>query len=61
MDATAQLDYIVVAGEDASRTIGPALVIGGVVVLLLSWVTGWDAGPVLLGGSAIVLGLLLPR
>lgn len=49
------------AHQDASRTIGPALVIAGVVILLLSWVTGFDAGPVLLGGSAIVLGLLLPR
>lgn len=50
-----------VAVEDASRTIGPGLVIAGVIILLLAWVTGWDAGPVLLGGSAIVLGLLLPR
>ena len=50
-----------IATEDASRTIGPALVVVGVVVLLLSWVTGFDAGPVLLGGSAVVLGLLLPR
>lgn len=49
------------AVADASRTIGPALVIAGIVVLLLSWVTGFDAGPVLLGGGAIVLGLLLPR
>ena len=48
-------------GQDASRTIGPALVIVGVVVLLLAWGTGFDAGAVLLGGSAIVLGLLLPR
>lgn len=50
-----------VAVEDASRTIGPGLVIAGVIILLLAWVTGFDAGPVLLGGSAIVLGLLLPR
>lgn len=50
-----------VATQDASRTIGPGLVIAGIVVLLLAWVTGFDAGPVLLGGSAIVLGLLLPR
>ena len=49
------------AVHDASRTIGPALVIIGVIVLLLAWVTGFDAGPVLLGISAIVLGLLLPR
>ena len=46
---------------DASRTVGPALAVGGVIVLLLAWVTGFDAGPVLLGISAIVLGLLLPR
>ncbi len=50
-----------VASEDAARTVGPALVIVGVVVLLLSWVTGFDAGPVLLGVGAVVLGLLLPR
>lgn len=49
------------AVHDASRTIGPALVAIGVVVLLLAWVTGWSAGPVLLGISAVVLGLLLPR
>lgn len=48
-------------GRDASRTIGPALVTGGAVILLLAWVTGFDAGPVLLGVGAIVLGLLLPR
>lgn len=50
-----------VAADDASRTIGPGLVVAGVIVLLLAWVTGFDAGPVLLGISAIVLGLLLPR
>ena len=47
--------------EDAARTFGPALVVFGVVVLLLAWVTGLDAGALLLGGSAVVLGLLLPR
>lgn len=50
-----------VAADDASRTIGPGLVIVGVIILLLAWVTGFDAGPVLLGTGAIVLGLLLPR
>lgn len=49
------------ATRDAARTIGPGLVIAGVIVLLLAWVTGFDEGPVLLGVSAIVLGLLLPR
>jgi len=49
------------AAADASRTIGPALVVAGVIVLLLSWFTGFSGGSVLLGGSAIVLGLLLPR
>ena len=49
------------AVHDASRTVGPALVVVGVILLLLAWVAGFDAGPVLLGISAIVLGLLLPR
>lgn len=49
------------AAADASRTIGPALVVAGVIVLLLAWFTGFSAGAVLLGGGAIVFGLLLPR
>lgn len=49
------------AAADAARTYGPALTVIGVVTLLLAWVTGWDAGAVTLGVSALVLGLLVPR
>lgn len=49
------------AARDAARTIGPGMVVAGVVVLLLAWANGLDAGPVLLGLSLVVLGLLLPR
>lgn len=49
------------AVQDAQRTIGPALVVVGGITLLLSWLNGFDAGPVLFGVSAVVLGLLLPR
>lgn len=46
---------------DAQRATGPVLAAGGVVAVLLAWATGGSDVLYLLGGSALVLGLLLPR
>jgi hypothetical protein len=49
------------ATADASRTVGPTLAVSGLIALLLAWVTGWPEVLTLAGGSAVVLGVLLPR
>lgn len=49
------------AMADAERSTGPVLAALGVVTCLLAWATGGSDVLYLLGGTGVVLGLLLPR
>jgi hypothetical protein len=46
---------------DAERSIGPTLVGVGIVIALLAWALGGSDLGYLLGGTAVLIGVLLPR
>lgn len=49
------------AAADASRTVGPALAVVGVALLLLTWYSGLGMGFAFAGVAMLILGLVVPR
>jgi hypothetical protein len=48
-------------GQDEARVVGPAMAVGGGILLVLAWYAGFGLGVVAAGIGLTVVGLLLPR